>query len=158
MGNSRITCAMVLGLLVGLPVIGRAGSYTFNSIADTSGPYFFYRGFPSINNAATVAFDGVQSGGVNVLLTGSGGSLTPVADPSHFDFGGSTFPSINNMGTVAFLASSPTSGLPGIFTGGGGPITTIVTVSSPNSQFQGLGDLPSINDGGTVAFLGDRRQ
>lgn len=57
------------------------------------------------------------------------------------------FPSINNAGTVAFTADVSWGGT-GIFTGSGGPLTTIAPGISPPSLFVGT----SINNAGTVAF------
>ncbi len=69
---------------------------------------------------------------------------------------GTTPPSINAEGTVAFEALLRTR-VEGVFTGNGGPLTTIATNAppSPISQF-GPGQFagPSINAEGTVAFRG----
>jgi hypothetical protein len=60
-------------------------------------------------------------------------------------------PSINTAGTVAFIAQ-PDSGGSGVFTGNGGPTTTIAIAGSLNQPFQ-LFRSVSMNDAGTVAFL-----
>jgi hypothetical protein len=57
--------------------------------------------------------------------------------------------SINSSGTVAFLASEA-SDIEGIFTGNGGPITTLYD-NSTGSPFFTFGS-PAINDHGIVAF------
>jgi hypothetical protein len=57
-------------------------------------------------------------------------------------------PSINTGGTVVFWAHLDT-GISGIFTGIGGPITSIADTSGP---FSGFDEFPFINDGGRVAF------
>ena len=62
-------------------------------------------------------------------------------------FNGFGFPSLNNSGTVAFGAGLDT-GSSGIFTGRGGPTTTIVDSSAPFDHFGGY----SLNNNGTVAF------
>lgn len=58
-------------------------------------------------------------------------------------------PVLNSHGIVAFRADLD-SGRSGIFTGSGGPITTIADSNGPYFNF---GTLPSINDSGTVAFF-----
>jgi hypothetical protein len=70
---------------------------------------------------------------------------------------GLSIPSINDEGTVVFIDTS--SGGSGIYTGNGGPLTTIATSSiffAPYSSGGGYawGDLPApaINDAGVVAF------
>jgi hypothetical protein len=66
------------------------------------------------------------------------------------------FPALNNNGTVAFQGIQGVFGpsLPGIFTGNGGPITTIA--STANAPFTAFGPA-SINDAGSVAFKGFRQ-
>lgn len=59
--------------------------------------------------------------------------------------------SISNNGTVAF-ASQLDDGSAGIFSGNGGPVTTIALSNGPT--FNGFGASVSINNFGTVAFLG----
>lgn len=63
-------------------------------------------------------------------------------------------PSINNQGKVAFEAGLDTGG-EGVFTGSGGPTTTIATTSDfpPSSSGPVVFSGPSINDSGTVAFI-----
>jgi hypothetical protein len=64
-------------------------------------------------------------------------------------------PAINDAGTVAFwarLGTSPSFTF-SIFTGDGGPLTTIATTGS-GGGFTLLGQVPAINDAGTVAFKG----
>jgi hypothetical protein len=58
-------------------------------------------------------------------------------------------PSINDAGTVAFLADLRAGGT-GVFTGAGGPLTTVATTAGPLSSFLSG---PYINSGGTVAFV-----
>jgi len=58
-------------------------------------------------------------------------------------------PSINDAGTVAFLADLRAGGT-GVFTGAGGPPTTIATTAGPLSFFLSG---PYINIAGTVAFV-----
>jgi hypothetical protein len=71
------------------------------------------------------------------------------------------FPSINNEGTVAFGTGQEVTGSlftnaigQSIFTGSGGPLTTIADISGPYSFFGGNS---SINDGGTVSFFATKK-
>src|SRR5262249_58324216 len=64
--------------------------------------------------------------------------------------------SINAQGTVAFIGNLNAGGQ-GVFTGNGGPLTTIVDTNQGFGSFglfSGFGGRPSINDAGTVAFTG----
>lgn len=60
------------------------------------------------------------------------------------------FPAINNSGTVVFYTQLHGGGY-GIYTGSGGPLTTVADTSGP---FRFFGHSPVINDSGTVAFEG----
>ncbi len=54
------------------------------------------------------------------------------------------------MGTVAFRGRLAAGLFPGVFTGSGGPLTTIADTSGP---FSGFGNgFPALNDSGTVIF------
>jgi len=57
---------------------------------------------------------------------------------------------INNAGTVSFIGGTNNVGL-GIYTGSGGPITTIADASDPKSPFSQF-ETPPINNSGTLAF------
>jgi hypothetical protein len=146
----------VISLLLAWPLSGGAASYTFTKIADTSGPLsrFDFPGAPSVNDAGTVAFLAglATGGGAGGIFTGDGERITTIAD-SNGPFSGTggfgQFPAINARGTVAFLSAQKTGPM-GIFTGSGGPITTIVL----ETQLMSLGH-PSINNRGTVAFKAD---
>jgi hypothetical protein len=122
---------------------GSKGIFTSNggqltTIAVPGGSFIDFGEFPAINNTETVAFrvDGR-------IISSSGGSRTTIAAGS-----GSidSVLSINNSGTVAFANSGG-----GIFSGTGGPLTTIADISGPFRQF---GEGTSINDAGSVGFLG----
>jgi hypothetical protein len=130
-----------LCLLPGLPA--KAQNYTFTLIAVTSSGF----GAPSLNDAGVVAFSALLPGGTNGVFTGSGGSLTTIADTSGAFSGFSSPVSINNQGAVAFSAGLDAGGS-GLFTGSGGPTTTIADTSGPFSSFSA----PSLNNNGTVAF------
>ncbi len=58
-------------------------------------------------------------------------------------------PTLNNAGTVAFWGSYAAGG-EGIFTSGGGAVTTIAAGDGVTTSFAAM---PSINDAGTVAFI-----
>ena len=62
-------------------------------------------------------------------------------------------PSINDSGAVAFQASL-TAGGNAVFTGSGGPLTTIVNSNGGVFNTFSLGAQPMINNSGTVAFFG----
>ncbi len=62
-------------------------------------------------------------------------------------------PSINDSGAVAFQASLTAGGY-GVFTGSGGPLTTIVNSNDGVFNTFSLGAQPMINNAGTVAFFG----
>lgn len=78
----------------------------------------------------------------------SGYTFTKIADTTGFlaDFYGRT-PSINASGAVAFVAGLDDGGR-GVYTGSGGPLTTIV---ERHDGFQTSFGVPSINSDGTVA-------
>ena len=93
---------------------------------------------PSINAAR------VERASGSLILTGSGGSFTTIAHVSSL-LGGT---SINDRGTVAF-ATNPIMPGAGLFTGNGGPLTTIIALSG--SDVSQVVD-HSINGNGSVAF------
>jgi len=136
----------------GVVSINNSGTVAFAAAAGAQGIYTgsggplttihsgYSGGDPSINNAGTVAFFGPGS-----VLSSNGGVPTTIATVGgafQGFIGGA--PAINNAGTVAFLAIL--GGSAGVFTGNGGPLTTIST------GIGGINIFPSINDTGTVAF------
>jgi len=130
---------------------GAGGAIT--TIADSSGPFTTFVVAPDINDSGTVAFVASLDVGGQGIFTGSGGAITTIADRrGPFDFfippvGTFFFISLNNSDTVAFWAHLDRGGQ-GIFTGSGGPITTIADSSGPFQSFS----KPVINDSGTLAF------
>ena len=134
--------------------------FTFTPISNSNGPYKLFVE-SSINDAGTVAFEGIQSycesiGGdclqvgtttpPAAIFTGNGnGSTTTIIDKSSYGgfsgYNSATFfaPSINNAGTTAFAASVYNSGqlvVPGptaVLSGSGGPINTVAYSSQPFS-------------------------
>ena len=131
------------------------------TIADTSGP-FNGLSSPSLNNRGTVAFRASLDTGGAGIFTGSGGPITTIADSTSFEAGVPfqglfSDPSLNDSGMVAFyfeMRSPDSPNIVGIYTGAGGPITTIVDTSTTNNDFF-LGGTPSLNNSGTVAFPED---
>ncbi len=142
--------AAVMGLCFSVLASGNAQAYTFTKIADTSGSFSSFFGTPAINNGGTVAFGvTLDVGGRGGFFISDGTGITTVFkesdnNPYSFVFRGG--PSINNKGTVAFGANLSRF-FRAILTGGG-PVTTITTISGPFVGF----DIPSINDEGNVAF------
>ncbi|MEI2583467.1 calcium-binding protein [Scytonema sp. PRP1] len=132
-----------------ISVPGKAVSYGFTKIADTSGPFKSFTNYPrpAINNTGTVAFAAELDAGGNGIFIGNGKATTTIADTNGpFSFVYSDF-SFNNQGTVTFAANVDAGGI-GIFVGNGEATSTIADTSgSFSSVFS-----PSINDKGTVAF------
>lgn len=119
-------------------------------VADTSGPFSSLGNRVAINDAGTVAFFGQLNPGVFDAVSVNGGTITPLSQ-----FSGVT-PSpglvdINNHGTVAFSGTVNSSGATGIFTGSGGPLTTIADTTGAFGPLTSV-ITPTINDAGTVAF------
>jgi hypothetical protein len=129
------------------PLSGPSTPYSFTNIADSSGQFSGFNPIPSMNNSGTVAFIASLDTGESGIFSGSGGPTTTLYDTSgpFSGFGGFdsffniTGPSLNDSGTVAFIASLD-AGEQGIFTGSGGPPTTIVDTSGPFARF----DAPSL--------------
>ena len=149
---------------------GTAGVFTANGAPATAITPLFYNvhtccGEPSINNAGMVAFEASDAIGRSTIFRASGNQLTTIAKSDGFfkTFQREgRFVSINNTGTVAFGADL-TRPNPfdlgfrvGIFTGSGGPTTTIADTTSSGSLFNFVGS-PSINDAGTVAFTAEMK-
>ncbi len=120
-------------------------------------------GFPAISGS-TVAFFGGGSGGQAGIYTGTGGTPTTIADLNTaipggtgnfivFSSGGSR--AAISGSTVAFFGGG-SGGQAGIYTGTGGPLTTIAdkntAIPGGTGNFAGFGD-PAIS-GSTVVFTG----
>jgi len=84
---------------------------------------------------------------------GQGIVVTKIAESSATGGLGLSVPSVNNLGTVAFVDT--TAGHTGLFTGTGGPLTTIDTTSNYSlySPGNGGGLSVSINDGNRIAGM-----
>lgn len=78
-------------------------------------------------------------------------SFTKIAESSTDFFG---LPAINSSGLVAFERTNGLNFSTGIYTGTGGPLTTIA--SSATAGLAGVVTHPSINDSGVVAFKADK--
>ncbi len=139
--------------------LGGSGIYTGSggpttTIADSSGEFAQF-GEPSINAGGTVAFFASPKTGGTGIYTHKAGTITPIALSSGPIFSGfNSELSINSGGTVAFYgqrAQTAGNGVVGIYTGNGGPITTVVQNTDPD--FAAIGVRQSINDAGTVAFI-----
>jgi hypothetical protein len=137
---------------IGQPFTGQEGIFTgsggdITTIANASGPFSpMFFGFPSLNDAGTVAFNATLRAGGQGIFTSSGGDITTVADTSGaFSSVGS--PSLNDAGVVAFSTTLRAGGQ-GIFTSSGGDITTVADTSG---AFSSVGS-PSLNNAGVVAF------
>jgi hypothetical protein len=132
---------------------GSGGATT--TIATVSGPLILgpLLSNPAINDAGTVAYHarlGTVPSFTFGIFTGDGGAPTPIATTgSGFTSFGSV-PAINNDGTVAFQGTFGSAR--GMFTGNGGPTTTIADSSGPLNI--ALGDQSiALNNHGDVAFL-----
>ena len=160
----RLMTMIALGLASMTTAQTRLASYDFTPIADTSGSLSALGPSLSLNNSGTVSFWGLTRSGVAQILTSDGRRLTTVIEteigssgPGFTDL--SPWTSINASGTVAFNANTQTTG--GIFTGSGGPITTIASglkmpVSFIGDPFFAFDPGPSINNAGVVAFQASR--
>ena len=130
------------------------------TIVDTSGPFTGFNDRLSINDAGTIAFLASVKVGSPGIFTSHAGSITTIVDTSG-PLTAVGIPAINNAGTVAFFGCLDTlnpscpldrTAAQGIFTGDGGPLTTIVDTSGPSGPFSNFGN-PSINNAGMVVFL-----
>ena len=155
--SGRIAGYCLLAASLPFTSSGRAASYTFVNIADTTGA-FSSCGIPSINASGLVAFQATLDGGGSGIYKGNGGSLTTVAVSAgepFSSFGGGGTP-INNSGTVAFLGNLDAGGN-GIYKGdGGGPLTTI-TLAAPTFAAFPITLPVSINNSDTSLFRPFRR-
>ena len=150
--SSSGTVVFYAGTPTGFGVFtGSGGPVT--TIADTSGPFSGFVGFPTINADGRVAFHATLDSGGTGIFTGNGGPITTIADQSgpfsgFAPDGTHVSPAINAAGAVAFRASLVGGG-EGIFVGSGGPATTIATSSGPFANF---GSLPDLNAAGRAVF------
>jgi hypothetical protein len=150
------------GSLTNIAVLGQVAP-------GTGGGTFVAFNVPELNAAGTVAFSGGITGGTvsSGVFSGSGGSLTPIAlagQPAPGTGGGTIltlqFCALNDNGTAAFVAGvSGGTSSSGIFSGSGGPLTTIAVQgqTAPGTGGGGFLNLrtPALNENGTVVFRAD---
>jgi hypothetical protein len=133
---------------------GNGGPVTPVITEDTSDLRSF--GDFSINDNGTIAFQAnkpTSTGSFNGVYTITNGTVTTIADTlgSISGFDGPEPVVIDANGTVAFVASLDAGG-EAIFSGTGGPLTTVVDTSGPFDDFRaGIG----INTAGTLSFAAD---
>jgi hypothetical protein len=147
--------AALLWALAGVPVW--AGSYSFTSVIDNTGPFSDF-GAAAINNSGVVAFRGDLTSGVSGVYRTAGATTTTIADTSTGEFSfhvGSTslvsLPAIDDDGTVAFFIYDNYN--PAILAGAGASTAVIVESGDTNCPFYVAWDNPSIR-GGVVSFSG----
>lgn len=105
---------------------------------------------PALNNNGAIAYavNGTQRG---VFARNNDQLVRIVPNAQGFGVFPWGAPSVNNNGTVAFSATLDV-GIPqlrSVFTGAGGPVTTVADFNGPFSDFRFS---PAINDAGVVAF------
>ena len=158
-GQIAFTAVVVSPTLFGGLYLSSAGklSLLVPDFATATSGDFVFPDSPALNNAGTIAFVDLLSGG---LFQVSGGAVSPlvrVGDPAP---GGDTFiftssPAINNSGQIVFNAFLA-SGNQGVFLASEGTITKIA-VTGDVFPHGGIFDFPfgspSINDAGMVAFV-----
>ena len=121
--------------------------YTFRIIADSTGP-FSSLGDISLNASGTVAFSGRLDDGSYGIFKSDGIATTTIFSTTvRLAILGN--PSINRAGTVAFATRAALG--EAVFSGNGGPLTTIADTTGPFSSFSGTYST-AINVSGTVAF------
>lgn len=156
---------VLLATAIGCSLTGAVGkaqtAYTYTVIADVTNCYNIAA--PAINNKGEAAFVancalpiGPASGGY-VVRRGEGGALTPIYtwDPGS---GTQYVPqpdvlSINDNGVVAFAVNGPcpNKGGAAIWTGDGGPISTVHDICAQPGFTSVI--RPSISNTGAVAFM-----
>ncbi len=135
----------LLCVLAAIPAT--AGPYTFETIADTSGPFMTFGQHTVINNLGLVGFTGSYGPGQIGIYTGTGGVWNTIAMTGPAFTGLTQDIAINDLGTVAFGGITP-GGANGIYTGSGGPWTTVYQNPGPGT----LLGMPDINNAGAVLF------
>lgn len=107
---------------------------------------------PAMNAAGAVVFTATTSTGSTAIFRGDGLSRVLIADSlvNRLVRIGVGAPSINAAGLVAFQSLRSEPGLPAsVFTGNGGPLTTVFSTSP--TGFRSFGNV-SINNAGTLVF------
>lgn len=129
----------------GLFVGSRTGTFETRYL-ESSGVFDAPSSPMSLNELGQIAFD--DNG---IFVSNPNGTFTTIVDSSSNLSAGD--PSLNNFGRVAFRGSTFVGDVQvlGIFTGRGGPITTVADSTGPYSSFRE----PSLNDLGGVVFTAD---
>jgi hypothetical protein len=153
---------LAASLCINLLAVEEANALSFNltEIPVANNELFSYVGVSQINDSGTMLFGAaVRSTGQSGIFTVTNeGLITPIvltrsrSDDTLTEF---TFDllytrTMNNGGTVAFIGNRPFLLGDGIYTGNGGPLTTVATAEGSFYDFQ-YGGL-DINDSGTVVF------
>jgi hypothetical protein len=138
----------------GVPGVFRSRRGEVTTIASGREGFRFFGIAPAVNASGVVAFIGLTATGSIAIFSSDGQSRSLIADSAVNQLLGRAIGdvSINGAGTVAFSAPSATPGFPGnIFTGNGGPLTTLLTTSG--TGFSAFGNV-AINDAGKIVFKG----
>ena len=103
---------------------------------------------PSLNEVGQIAF---QDNGI--VVSNPNGTFTTIVDSSGPEWDFVFDPSLNILGRAAFFGAKVIDDVQilGIFTGRGGPVTTVADSTGPYSSFSE----PSLNDLGRVVFTAD---
>jgi hypothetical protein len=120
--------------------VARAQPYMFRSVADSNGPFSYFR-HASLNSSRMVAFDAGLDDGRQGVYSMRDGNFT---DISHGLPNILLTSEINEGGTLAFVASNA-----GIFAGNGGPLTV---VAARNTTYPLHGVEAAINDAKAVVI------
>jgi len=145
-------------LSVAVAAASYATDYSYTTIAAGSDTPFLGQ-CPAINNFGAVAFlatevDPEASDSEDMVLRGSGGPLTTIADESDGFTSISGDPSINDFGAVAFDGNPEGPDAERIVRGSGGPLTEIARAGSAQ-RFDSFTADVSLNNLGRVAFTGE---
>jgi hypothetical protein len=109
----------------------------------------------SLNELGQVAFEDSLQGpfGFGIFVSNPDGTFRTIADNLSGEFDSLSDPSLNVFGRVAFLGSRfvGNTQVLGVFTGRGGPVTTVADSTGPYDSFRE----PSLNDLGEVVFTAD---
>jgi hypothetical protein len=103
---------------------GKGGSIT--TIARSGATFSGFSSHTSINDAGTVAFSAILASRSSVgVFTGNGAAVRTIFSINNPNPAVLGIPAVNSAGTVAFAAQRDAV-LSGIYTGNGGPLTTVV--------------------------------
>jgi hypothetical protein len=149
--NTKSDVVFVAGRNAGGQAVFRSRNRELTTIASLNDGLQNF-GTPAINASGLVAIDATTASGSRAIFTGDGLSKTLIADSTAnglIKFGVGS-PSINAAGTVAFQSLVSGPGFPSsVFTGNGGPLTTVVATS--RTGFSTFGNV-AINDAGKIVF------